>query len=172
MLIKTLLNKVERFKSFVYGSTCVKLVDGVESLWSLTLSRAATAGRFALSAVSDERSMTARVSDCLSICRFGHLRLTFVMRHALVKCPEHGVKVESLPWAYGKKRMTFSYQVFLSYWAKRLSLKETADIFKTRWDTVFQAVKFVVNYGLGAEALRVLPRSAWMKSPFSKGIST
>jgi hypothetical protein len=32
MLIKTLLNKVERFKSFVYGSICVMLVDGVEAL--------------------------------------------------------------------------------------------------------------------------------------------
>jgi transposase len=65
-----------------------------------------------------------------------------------VKCPEHGVKVESLPWGYGKERMTFSYQVFLTRWAKRLSWKETADIFETSWDTVFRAVKFVVDYGL------------------------
>ncbi|MCK9172659.1 MAG: ISL3 family transposase, partial [Desulfuromonas thiophila] len=32
MLIKALLNKVERYKSFVYGSICVMLVDGVEAL--------------------------------------------------------------------------------------------------------------------------------------------
>jgi hypothetical protein len=32
MLIKTLLNKVERFKSFVYTSVCFMLVDGVEAL--------------------------------------------------------------------------------------------------------------------------------------------
>lgn len=32
MLIKTLLNKVERFKSFVYGSICVLLVGGTEAL--------------------------------------------------------------------------------------------------------------------------------------------
>jgi len=32
MLIKTLLNKVDRFKSFVYGSICVTLIDGVEAL--------------------------------------------------------------------------------------------------------------------------------------------
>lgn len=44
--------------------------------------------------------------------------------------------------------MTFSYQVFLTRWAKRLSWKETADIFETSWDTVFRAVKFVVDYGL------------------------
>ncbi|SDE09897.1 hypothetical protein SAMN05661003_103272, partial [Desulfuromonas thiophila] len=32
MLIKTLLNKVERYKSFVYGAICVMLIDGVEAL--------------------------------------------------------------------------------------------------------------------------------------------
>jgi len=64
------------------------------------------------------------------------------------KCPEHGVKVEALPWAYGKERMTFSYQVYLASWAKRLSWQETARVFETSWDTVFRAVKFVVDYGL------------------------
>ncbi|GEM_PF-2288157 len=32
MLIKTLLNKVERFKLFVYGPVCVMLINGVETL--------------------------------------------------------------------------------------------------------------------------------------------
>lgn len=32
MLIKTLLNKVERFKSFVYGSVCIMLIGGTEAL--------------------------------------------------------------------------------------------------------------------------------------------
>ena len=37
-----------------------------------------------------------------------------------VNCPVHGVKVESMPWGFGKERTTFSYQIFLSCWAKRL----------------------------------------------------
>jgi transposase len=49
--------------------------------------------------------------------------------------------------------MTFSYQVFLARWAKRLSWKETADIFETSWDTVFRAVQFVVDYGLAHRSL-------------------
>jgi transposase len=53
-----------------------------------------------------------------------------------------------MPWAYGKERMSISYQVFLARWAKRLSWKETATIFETSWDSVFRAVQFVVNYGL------------------------
>lgn len=64
------------------------------------------------------------------------------------KCREHGVKVESLPWACGKERTTISYQVFLARCAKWLSWKETAIIFETSWDTAFRAVEFIVNYGL------------------------
>jgi hypothetical protein len=42
--------------------------------------------------------------------------------------------------------MTFSYQTYLARWARRLSWKETADIFETSWDKVFRAVKSVVDY--------------------------
>ncbi len=59
-----------------------------------------------------------------------------------------GIHVEDVPWAYGKEQMTFSYQVYLAKWAKRLSWKETADIFLTSWDSVFRAVQYVVEYGL------------------------
>jgi len=70
-----------------------------------------------------------------------------------VRCSRHGIKVEALPWAYGKEQMTIPYQVYLSRWAKRLSWKETADIFRTSWDSVFRAVKFVVEYGLANRSL-------------------
>ncbi len=70
-----------------------------------------------------------------------------------VKCPDHGVKVEALPWSYGKERTTFAYQVYLARWAKRLSWKEVAHIFETSWDTVFRAVQFVVDYGLAHRIL-------------------
>jgi len=45
------------------------------------------------------------------------------------------------------------YQVYLARWAKRLSWKETADIFETSWDTVLRAVKLVVDYGLTHRSL-------------------
>ena len=61
--------------------------------------------------------------------------------------------MEAFPWGYGKDRMTFSYQVYLARWAKRLSWKETADIFATSWDTVLRAVKLVVDYGLTHRSL-------------------
>ena len=49
--------------------------------------------------------------------------------------------------------MPFSYQTYLARWARRFSWKETADIFETSWDTVFRAVKSVVDYGLARRNL-------------------
>jgi transposase len=53
-----------------------------------------------------------------------------------------------MPWAYGKEHMTTSYKVYLARWARRMSWKETADIFKTSWESVYRAVQHVVEYGL------------------------
>jgi transposase len=65
-----------------------------------------------------------------------------------VICPVHGIKVEFMPWASGKEQMTTSYKIYLARWAKRLSWKETSDIFKTSWDRVYRAVQCVVEYGI------------------------
>lgn len=63
-------------------------------------------------------------------------------------CPVNGVKVEYMPWSYGKEQMTTSYKLYLARWARRLSRKETADIFKTSWKSIYRAVQHVVEYGL------------------------
>jgi transposase len=147
MLIKTLLNKVERFKSFVYGAARVTLVDGVEALVVDIEPRRNS--RPICPECGKQRAgydrQPVRLFEYLPVWSF---KVYFRYAPRRVKCPEHAIKVEFLPWGYGKDRMTFSYQVFLARWAKRLSWKETADIFETSWDTVFRAVQFVVDYGL------------------------
>lgn len=147
MLIKTLLNKVEHFKSFVYGTAQIMLVAGVEALvFDITPRRNSKP----LCPVCDKKGTVydrqkARLFEYVPIWTF---KVYFRYAPRRVACPHHGIKVEALPWGYGKERMTFSYQVYLARWAKRLSWKETADIFETSWNTVFRAVKFVVDYGL------------------------
>ncbi len=147
MLIKTLLNKVERFKSFVYGSVCVMLVGGTEALVidiePRRNSRPICPECCKPGTVYDHQPQ--RLYEYLPVWSF---KVYFRYAPRRVKCPEHGVKVEALPWAYGKERTTLSYQVFLARWAKWLSWQETARVFETSWDTVFRAVQFVVNYGL------------------------
>ena len=152
MQIKTLLNKVIRFKSFVYGSVCLMLVNGVDALVidiePRRNSRPICPECHKRCTVYDRQPQ--RLFEYLPIWSF---KSYFRYAPRRVKCPEHGVKVEALPWAYGKERMTFSYQVYLASWAKRLSWQETARVFETSWDTVFRAVKFVVDYGLAHRSL-------------------
>jgi transposase len=44
--------------------------------------------------------------------------------------------------------MTVAMMVFLSQWARRLSIKEVGTVFRVGWHRVFQAVDWVVSWGL------------------------
>jgi transposase len=78
--------------------------------------------------------------------------LVYAMRR--VECPRCGVKVERVPWAIGKRRITVAMAVFLSRWARRLSWREVSSVFKTSWMTVYRSVAWVVDYGLKHRDLR------------------
>jgi len=69
-------------------------------------------------------------------------------RKRRVNCGECGIRVEQVPWAEGKQRLTTVYQHYLAMWAKRMSWAEVARSFRTSWDHVYQSVKTVVEYGL------------------------
>jgi transposase len=58
------------------------------------------------------------------------------------------VVVEEVPWGDGKRTLTRAYMLFLARWARRLSWKETAEAFRTSWEKVFDAVEYVVTFGL------------------------
>lgn len=53
-----------------------------------------------------------------------------------------------MPWADGKSPITTTYAWFLARWAKRLTWKQVAGIFRTSWDSVFRAVRLAVEWGL------------------------
>jgi len=72
----------------------------------------------------------------------------FIYAMRRVDCPRCGVTVEKVPWGDGKCTLTKSYRWFLAGWAKRLSWKETAEVFGTTWEQVFRAVKHAVLWGL------------------------
>jgi len=72
----------------------------------------------------------------------------FRYRRRRVSCPGCGVKVEQVPWATGKQKLTKAFKIHLAQWARRLSWKEVADVFQTSWDHVYQSDKFVVAFGI------------------------
>jgi len=65
-----------------------------------------------------------------------------------VECPEHGVVVEHLPWNEGKRTRTTAMMGFLARWARRLSWRETAQVFQVSWDAVYRSVDWFVAWGL------------------------
>jgi transposase len=64
-----------------------------------------------------------------------------------------GIKVEAMPWSEGKHHASIAHMVHLSQWARRLSWKETATVFRVSWDMVYRCVSWAVAYGLAHRCL-------------------
>jgi len=147
MQIKTILNRVQKFKSFVY--TKVRLIE--ERGQSFFLVDIAARVNAWLICSGCERG--CRGYDTLKPRRFEFVPLWgipvfFVYAMRRVDCPTCGVIVEAVPWAEGKHHLTTTYAWFLARWAKRMSWKEVAEAFRTTWEHVFQAVELAVRWGL------------------------
>ena len=147
MLVKTILNRTQKFKSFVYSK--VQLVEEADKP-VLLITVVARANSRAVCSGCDEKRPGY---DKLGERRFEFVPLwgiavffLYVMRR--VDCPRCGVTVEAVPWANGKHQLTTAYAWFLAKWAQRLSWKETAEIFHTSWEKVFAAVSQAVEWGL------------------------
>lgn len=152
MQLKTILNRIEHFKSFVYGKTC-----WVENADCLTLEveiHPRKNGRPICSGCGQVRPGY----DRLATRRFEYVPLWgvmvfFVYAMRRVNCPECGVKVEQVPWGDGKNHLTIRYRWFLARWAKRLSWRATACAFRTSWENVFRSVQHAVSWGLAHRSL-------------------
>jgi transposase len=147
MRIQTILNRVEKFKSFLYSDARLEEQEDGPALVVKVLPRkngcphCSGCGR------------RGAVYDHLAERRFEFVPiwgivvfLAYEMRR--VDCKRCGVTVEMVPWGDGKGRLTTTYRWFLSTWAKRLSWSEVASIFRTSWDSVCRAVEHAVEWGL------------------------
>jgi len=147
MLIKTILNSIEKFKSFVYQNDFIELISGKESLVVTLMARKNSHGKCSQ---CEKRCATydTQPGRYYEYVPLWGIQTYFYYKPRRVSCSVHGIHVEHVPWAEGKEHLTKTYELFLSHWAKRISWKETAEVFKTSWDSVYRAVKSVVEYGL------------------------
>ena len=155
MLLKTILNTVGKHKSFVYS----------DARWSKQMR-----GREIEFDVQPRKNTKPICSGCgrkrpgydrLAARRFEFFEfvplwaipvfLVYALRR--INCPQCGVVVERVPWASGKNQQTNSYRMFLATWAKRISWQEVATAFGTSWDSVFRAVRWVVEWGIAHQDL-------------------
>ena len=146
MQLKTILNLVQKHKSFVYG----------EARWL------EEKGRPALEIQIKPRkgsrpvcSMCGRPAagyDTLPPRRFEFIpfwgiAVFFLYAMRRVRCPVCGIKVEGVPWAEGKSPICTAYAWFLASWAKRLAWSQVAQAFHTSWHHVAVAVGQAVAWG-------------------------
>lgn len=147
MLLKSILNRIQLHHGFVYGS--IRLVEKAKRLLLEIDIRPRKGSRPICSVCGN----SGPGYDTLPVRRFEFVPLWgiavfFLYAMRRVDCPRCGIKVERVPWAEGKNHLTTTYSWFLAKWAKRLSWKEVADAFQTKWDNVFRSVKMAVAWGL------------------------
>jgi transposase len=147
MLIKTILNTIEKFKSFVYKHACWEIIATEKVLIITLAARKNSQGKCCVCGKRCSTYDRQPVRDYEYVPLWG-IRVYFRYAPRRIHCKKDGVHVEHVPWSEGKERMTKSYRSFLASWAKRLSWKETATVFKTSWESVYRAITWVVEYGL------------------------
>ena len=148
MLLKTLLNKIEKYSSFVYKKVRFDIINFQESLIIEIHSRIGSGGRCPECRKFCSTYDTSRSPRFFSYVPIWGFPVYFFYKPRRISCSEHGILTEYLPWVNGKEQMTNTYKIFLGSWAKRLSWAEVAQVFHTSWDTVFKSVKWLVDQGL------------------------
>lgn len=151
MQLKTILNHVQRHRSFVYGPA--RLVQRSELAIEVEV-RARANSRAKCSGCGKD----SPGYDTLGVRRFEFVPLwgiavflLYAMRR--VACSSCGVRVEAVPWASGKHQLTDTYAWFLARWARRLSWQEVAEVFHTSWEKVFRSVEMAVDWGRAHQGL-------------------
>lgn len=141
-----ILNRVQKFKSFVYTKV---IWTGSATQPELEVEMAERAnGRALCSGCSCPRPGYDRLpARRFEFVPLWGIKVFLVYAPRRVDCLECGVRVEQMPWASGKHRLTQAYAWFLARWAKRLSWKEVAEVFRSSWDSVFRSVEMAVEWG-------------------------
>ncbi len=144
MLVKTILNRIQRHSCFVYGA--IVLSEQEEAIEVDIRPRANSRP------ICSGCERAGPGYDTLEPRRFEFVPLWgfqvfFIYAMRRVDCSLCGVRVESVPWAKGKHHLTDTYAWFLARWAKRMSWKEVAEAFRTTWDNVFRSVQMAVGWG-------------------------
>lgn len=152
MQLKTLLNNIDRYNGFVYGTAKLAKNHGK---WSFA--------KKAIVMPIEHRKNSRPICSGCGVSGSGYDRLPerlwdyipilgmavyFAYSRRRVDCVACGVTAERIPWASGNRQLTESFCWFLASWAKLLSWSEVAGQFRTSWDSVYRAVERAVEWGL------------------------
>jgi transposase len=141
------LNRIQHFKGFVYRRVELHSHGPTLSIEIAVEAHAATAGRCAQCRQPTPGYDRLPERRWRFVPLWG-IRTWFRYAPRRVNCPAHGIAVEHIPWSDGKRPLTITMMGFLARWARRLSWRETAQVFQTSWEAVYRSVDWFVQWGL------------------------
>jgi len=144
MLIKTILNRVQKYSSFVYESVSMSEENQVIEVQIRPRANSWPICTGCQRPGPGYDTLPARWFEFIPLWGF---QVFFVYAMRRVACSCCGIKVESVPWAKGKNHLSETYKWFLARWAKRMSWTDVAKSFHTSWKNVFRSVQMAVNWG-------------------------
>ena len=125
MQLKTILNRVERHSSFVYGNIRLEAGGLIVLIHARKNSRPTCSRCGCRGSTYDTASQLRR----FQFVPLWGIPVWFEYSMRRVNCRKCGVKIERVPWAEGKSRSTRSFSIFLASWARRMSWKEVSSCF-------------------------------------------
>ena len=155
LALKTLLNRVEPMKGFVYESSRISTAVGTRRG---SLSACAPSIEIGLRAHQGKHGKCSQcllpapgydrlAERCFQFVPLWGMTTWFVYAPRRLECVRCGIHVEHLPWALGKRPVTQSFAWFLASWAKLLSWQVVSRRFQTSWESVFRSVEMAVIWG-------------------------
>jgi transposase len=147
MLVKTILNRLQKQPGFVYGQARLVEQPGEAPLLEVQIRPRAHSRPHCSGCGRRGPGYDTLAPRRFEFVPLWGLKVFFLYARRRVQCPDCGVCVEAIPWGEGKHHLTSTFCWFLARWAKRLSWSEVAEAFHTTWDHVFQAVEMAVHWG-------------------------
>ena len=146
MHIRSILNRVEKLKGFVYESERFITSGDRPSIEVVVRPRKGSQGYCGGCGRKGPTYDTGEARRFQYLPMWGILVfLVYCMRR--VNCKRCGVTTEMIPWADGKHRLTTSFRWYLAHWAKKMSWSDVAVSFFTSWNSVYRSIEMAVEWG-------------------------
>jgi len=146
MHIRSILNRVEKLKGFVYESERFITSGNRPGIEVVVRPRKGSQGYCGGCGKKGPTYDTGEPRHFQYLPMWGILVfLVYCMRR--INCKRCGVTTEMIPWADGKHRLTTSFRWFLAHWAKKMSWSDVAASFFTSWNSVYRSIEMAVEWG-------------------------